>query len=212
MVLLRHAQTEENAAGRFLGRSDPGLDALGADQCDRASLRLASVFTTDHPHTVISSPARRAIETAQRLGLRDPVIEADIGEIDFGAWEGLTQAEVAERDPVNFRAFSHGVIEGFPGGETVGGVAARTVAVLEAHRPDSLVVVTHATVVRILVTALLGLPPSSYRSSFGRPGHLSWTELEQHEGGWRLLTYDARSLTDGVDDAGAVPTPAAPAT
>ena len=208
MILLRHAETLENAAGRFLGRSDPRLSPAGARQAER----LSSVFISDHSHKVISSPARRALETAQLLGLRRPVIEPDLREIDFGTWEGLTQAEVSERDPENFRAFASGAIDGFPGGETVAAVADRVSAVLAAHRSDSLVVVTHATVVRILVAALLGLPVSSYRSSFGRPGHLSWTELEQHEGGWRLLAYDARSRNDGMDDAGAVSTAGTPAT
>lgn len=206
VVLVRHAETAENAAGRFLGRSDPGLSPTGVGQAER----LASVFTPGGSHRILSSPARRALETAQLLGLHAPVIEADLREIDFGAWEGLTQAEVSERDPENFRAFAGGDIDGFPGGETVAAVADRTVAVLDAHRPDSLVVVTHATVVRILVTALVGLPVSSYRSAFGRPGHVSLTELEQHEGGWRLLTYDSRPIRDIPEGAGGASGAAAP--
>lgn len=197
LVLLRHAETAENAAGRFLGRSDPELDEHGVEQ----ARRLASGLEGSPARLVVASPARRALQSAQLLGLREPVVEPDFREIDFGTWEGLTQPEVAERDPVNFAAFEHGEIDGFPGGETVTAVAERTVAALDRHRADSVLVVTHATVVRILVTALLGLPVSQYRARLGRPGHLSWTELEQHEQGWRLLSYDSRVVADRTSAA-----------
>ena len=193
LVLLRHAETADNVAGRFLGRSDPSLTEAGM----QAAVQLAAAFaqpSSADGALAVCSPARRAVETADHLGLRGAVIDDAFREIDFGSWEGFTQEEIAQRDPVAFSAFERGDIDGFPGGETVEAVRVRTVDALERHRSPRLVVVTHATVVRILVTALLGLPVSRYRSAFGRPANLSWTELEQTDLGWRLLTYDSRAV------------------
>lgn len=192
LVLLRHGETVANVAGRFLGRSDPSLTERGAAHARALAPRVVGL---DGP-TLVSSPARRAIETAGHLGLGEPTIEAGFREVDFGDWEGLTPEEAAQRDPDTFAAFDRGDIDGFPGGESIAAASERVVAAVDRHRSPCLVVVTHATSVRIAVTALLGLPVARYRSSFGRPGHLSWTELERTAAGWRLLTYDSRP-TDG---------------
>ena len=186
-MLIRHAETAENVAGRFLGRSDPSLTPDGA----AAASRLAPAFGPTAGSLVVTSPARRARETASALGLGEPVVDDAFREVDFGDWEGLTQEEVAARDPEGFAAFSQGDIAGFPGGETIAAARARTVDAVDRHRSDRLVVVTHATVVRVLVAGLLGLPVERYRSLFGRPANLSWTELEATADGWMLVTYGA---------------------
>ncbi len=186
-MLIRHAETAENVAGRFLGRSDPSLTPDGV----AAAARLAPAFGPTAGSLVVTSPARRARETASALGLGEPVVDDAFREVDFGDWEGLTQEEVAARDPEGFAAFSQGDIAGFPGGETIAAARARTVDAVGRHRSDQLVVVTHATVVRVLVAGLLGLPVERYRSLLGRPANLSWTELEATADGWMLVTYGA---------------------
>lgn len=192
LVLVRHGETADNVAGRFLGRSDPGLTPAGlAAARERAGgLDLGAA-------TVVSSPARRAVETATALGAIDPTVDAAWRELDFGAWEGLTPEEAATRDPGTFAAFDRGDLDAFPDGESVGAVRDRTLDAISAHAGDRLVVVTHATVVRVVVTALLDLPVRNYRARFGRPGHLSRTELERHDDGWRLLAYAAAIAPPG---------------
>ena len=74
----------------------------------------------------------------------------------------------------------------------------RTLDAIARVDAERLVVVTHATVIRVVVTALLDLPARTYRARFGRPGHLSRTELERHAGGWRLLAYSADLPTTGA--------------
>lgn len=187
LLLIRHARTADNAAGRFLGRNDPELDEQG-----RRSAELRAPQFADLGGLCLSSPARRARETARLLGLPEPQIEEGFRELDFGDWEGWTPEEVAERDPHGFAAFDSGEIEGFPGGETVTAVARRTTDAVTRRAGVDLVVVTHATVIRVLVAALLGLPVGQYRTRLGRPGHLSRTELVEHAGGWRLAAYDQR--------------------
>ena len=128
---------------------------------------------------------------ASALGLGEPVVDDAFREVDFGDWEGLTQAEVAARDPEGFAAFSQGDIAGFPGGETIAAARARTVEAVGRHRSDRLVVVTHATVVpgarrRAARAARRALPRAARP-----PANLSWTELEATADGWMLVTYGA---------------------
>ena len=183
LLLVRHGETAANVAGRFLGRSDAPL----TDSARREAAALGPLVP--RVDLVVSSPAQRAIETAERLGLGAPVIEPAFREIDFGEWEGLTQDEVAELDPAGFAAFDAGDIEGFPGGESVEAVARRTVDAVERHQSPALLVVTHATVIRILVAALSGLPVRRYRTHHPRPANLSATRLECRGGLWRLSAY-----------------------
>jgi broad specificity phosphatase PhoE len=185
LVLIRHAETAENVAGRFLGRSDPSPTPDGV----AAAARLAPAFGPTAGSLVVTSPARRARETAGALGLGEPLVDDAFREVDFGDWEGLTQDEVAARDPEGFASFARGDIAGFPGGETIAAARDRAVDAVDRHRADRLVVVTHATLVRALVAGLLGLPVERYRSLLGRPANLSWTELESTADGWMLVTY-----------------------
>jgi broad specificity phosphatase PhoE len=62
---------------------------------------------------------------------------------------------------------------------------------VEPNGADRLVVVTHATIIRLRVAGLLGLPVNRYRALLARPDHLSWTELEAAHDGWMLVTYGA---------------------
>lgn len=191
LLLVRHAETADNVAGRFLGRSDSPITEGGIGATAVLAAVLAHRMAADDL-VVVSSPARRAIETAQHLGLHDPLVDDGFREIDFGEWEGFTQSEVARNDPETFAAFDRGEIAGFPGGESVESVRRRTLEAIDRHRVDRLLVVTHATVLRIVVTSLLGLPVDRYRSLFGRPANLSMTELERTDVGWRLLSYGVR--------------------
>lgn len=186
LVLVRHGETADNVAGRFLGRSDPPLTDRGAEAARRVGPLPGGAV-------VVSSPARRARATAELLGAGDPVIDEAFREIDFGAWEGSTRDEVERLDPEGYAAFAHGEVVGFPDGEKVAALRDRTLDALGRHDGPVLVVVTHATVIRVLVAALLGLPIGRYRALLDRPPNLSWTELEGHAGGWRLVRYAALS-------------------
>jgi probable phosphoglycerate mutase len=199
LFLLRHGETTQNAEGRFLGRTDATLNESGVAQAQRGGATLRSLA----PDVVISSPALRAVQTAELLQLGPPQVDGNFREIDFGDWEGRTQEEVAATDPEHFAAFISGDIEGFPGGELVDEVAQRTVNAIHAHNASRALVVTHATVIRILVVALLGLPVTRYRSLFDRPGNLSMTELAWNGREWALVEY-AKSLVSDDDDESSV--------
>ncbi|MFD5493036.1 bifunctional RNase H/acid phosphatase, partial [Streptomyces sp. NPDC127091] len=100
-VLLRHGETPLTPQKRFSGSggSDPSLSDIGREQAERTAAHLARRGTVQ---AIVASPLARTRETAgivaARLGL-DVAVDDGLRETDFGAWEGLTFAEVRERHP-----------------------------------------------------------------------------------------------------------------
>ena len=100
-MLLRHGESEGNAAGRMQGRRDFPLSALGREQAACAGDFLA---TRGHPFAAVYvSPLKRAFETASIVAARgvrpEPVVDEDLPEIGAGSLEGLNEAEIRERHP-----------------------------------------------------------------------------------------------------------------
>ncbi|MFG2622380.1 bifunctional RNase H/acid phosphatase [Streptomyces sp. NPDC048507] len=168
LVLLRHGETALTPQKRFSGSggTDPELSPAGRRQADAVAGALAARGTVQ---AVVSSPLRRCRETAQavadRLGL--PVaIEEGLRETDFGAWEGLTFAEVRERFPDDLQAWLDSP-RAAPtgGGESFSAVARRVSAardrLLAAHAGRTVLLVTHVTPVKTLVRLALGAPPEA---------------------------------------------------
>ncbi|MFF5702907.1 bifunctional RNase H/acid phosphatase [Streptomyces sp. NPDC012794] len=167
-VLLRHGETALTPQKRFSGSggTDPELSPAGRRQAAAVAEALAARGTVQ---AVVSSPLRRCRETAQavadRLGL--PVtVEEGLRETDFGAWEGLTFAEVRERFPDDLQAWLDSP-RAAPtgGGESFTAVTRRVSAardrLLAAHAGRTVLLVTHVTPVKTLVRLALGAPPES---------------------------------------------------
>ncbi|MFJ4779083.1 bifunctional RNase H/acid phosphatase [Streptomyces sp. NPDC088762] len=167
-VLLRHGETALTPQKRFSGSggSDPELSPAGRRQAAAVAEALSARGTIQ---TVVSSPLRRCRETAQavadRLGL--PVtVEEGLREVDFGAWEGLTFAEVRERFPDDLQAWLDSPKAAPTGGGESFAAATRRISatrdrLLAAHRGRTVLLVTHVTPVKILVRLALGAPPES---------------------------------------------------
>lgn len=173
------------------GGSDPALSATGRGQAAAAAGLLAARGTVE---AVVSSPLRRCRETAEaaagRLGL-DIRVEDGLREADFGAWEGLTFAEVRERHPGDLAAWLRSTKAAPSGGGESFAEVSRRVAVtrdklLARYASRTVLLVTHVTPIKTLVRLALGAPPESlYRM-----------ELSPHGGvGGRVLRGRARERT-----------------
>jgi probable phosphoglycerate mutase len=152
LALLRHGPTEWNALGRVQGHTDIPLSAAG--RAKMAALRLPVAATRVH-----ASPMLRARQTAQALGLENPVLDSRLMEQNWGAWEGLTRDEILSRHGVD--AFvKAGSGEAFrPGdGESTGELHARVASFLKdiALDDSDAVVVTHLGVLRAAYTLATG--------------------------------------------------------
>ncbi|MFF9910739.1 bifunctional RNase H/acid phosphatase [Streptomyces sp. NPDC013457] len=167
-VLLRHGETALTPEKRFSGSggSDPELSAAGLRQADAVAAALAARGTIQD---IVSSPLRRCRQTAEavaaRLGL-DVRIEDGLRETDFGAWEGLTFAEVRERYADDLDAWlASPKAAPTGGGESFATVARRVSATRDrltaAYAGRTVLLVTHVTPVKTLVRLALGAPPES---------------------------------------------------
>jgi probable phosphoglycerate mutase len=167
-VLLRHGETVLTPEKRFSGSggSDPVLSAVGRRQAEAVAAALAERGTIQE---IVSSPLRRCRETADavaaRLGL-GVTLEEGLRETDFGAWEGLTYAEVRERYPDDLDAWlASPKATPTGGGESFATVARRVAAtrdkLLARSQGRTVLVVTHVTPVKTLVRLALSAPPES---------------------------------------------------
>ena len=165
-ILIRHGQTGWNRQGRFRGWGDIDLDDTGRRQAEAAARRVSRW----EPTAIYSSPLKRALTTAQALadiaGLE--VVPVDgITDMHFGVWQGMSIADVKERYPQQFdQWYHHPERLEIPDGETLEDVRQRAVATIEElaarHEGETIAVVTHRVVCRVLLCHLLGLDNSHF--------------------------------------------------
>lgn len=183
--LVRHGITEWNTQQRFCGRSDIPLSAAG-----RAQARwLARRLQREEISSIYTSDLTRARETAEIIAnsRAEPVqvqVSAAWREIDFGAWEGLTYAEIAEQFEDRLAFFSDFGHSSPPGGEAplhmVQRVQRALTTVAWAHSVPSrgdAVIVSHGGPLRALLCSVLGMPLARQWQFCLDPGSLSAIDL-----------------------------------
>ena len=151
LILVRHGQTAANADGLILGRADPPLNDLGLRQAEAIAGALA------RPHRVISSPLRRARQTAAAFGVEVRTDERWI-ELDYGALDGMPAASVADDVWERWRADASFVPAG---GESLKDLGVRVRAGCEELAAEAgerdVVVVTHVSPVKAAVAWALSV-------------------------------------------------------
>ena len=166
-LLLRHGQTPMSVQKRYSGRTDAPLTDAGVRQAAAAAKRLASAGIG----AIVASPLQRAVRTAEEVAAATgiPVLtDEGFRETDFGAWEGLTFAEVRARWPSEMARWLADPSVAPPGGESFAQVSERVTAalhrVLAARAGQTVLIVSHVTPIKTLVAAaLLAPPPALYR-------------------------------------------------
>lgn len=182
ILAVRHGQTTMTLARQFSGGGidGPPLDAMGLEQAERAAARLAGSEAV----AVVSSPMLRARQTAETIAARLGVdVRVDDGwrECDFGAWDGLTLAEVAVRFPTEHAEWHHSTASAPPGGESLDHLTRRIAVArdrtMARYAGRTVVVVTHSMPVRALMRLALDAPPSSMFRLQPAPGSVSQLDL-----------------------------------
>ncbi len=163
-LLLRHGQTPMSVQKRYAGRTDAPLTDTGVRQAVAVAKRLAPSGID----AIVASPLRRTVRTAEEVAAVTgiPVLTDDgFRETDFGAWEGLTFAEVRERWPSEMTAWLADPSVAPPGGESFAQVSERVTAalhrVLSARARQTVLIVSHVTPIKTLVAAALLAPPAA---------------------------------------------------
>ncbi|GAA1503815.1 putative phosphoglycerate mutase [Agromyces terreus] len=178
LALIRHGQTDWNAAGRLQGRTDIPLNDVGRAQARAA----ASAFSGGLWQSVVSSPLGRARETAEILadaldlpigGTYDELLEQEYGEA-----EGVHVAEIASRWPDR----------AIPGKEPEAEVARRGLRGLERisadHGGAPVLAVAHGSFIRYTLSGISGHDPRHYP----RFENLSSSHVRFEDAAWRVHT------------------------
>ena len=166
IILARHGQTIWNAGAspegeRFRGRIDLPLNDRGSEQAAALSERLAR----EPIAAIYASPLKRALATAEptaeRLGLAVQPLEGII-DIDYGEWQEHRHAEIAELYPDLYRQWLDEPHRArIPGGESLDAVRERSMAALHAviakNDRETILLVAHQVINKVLVCAMLGL-------------------------------------------------------
>jgi probable phosphoglycerate mutase len=182
LILLRHGETEWSKDGKHTGRTDIPLTPAG----EKAAAALASLLARRDIAAVFSSPAQRAIRTAELAGLTGAKQDPDLWEWDYGGYEGLTTPQIQEQRP-GWYLWRDGVIPGDAAhpGETVQQVGERVDRVLARTEPllagGDVALVAHGHVLRVLTARYLQLEPSDGKLFRLDTGTVSTLGLEHGE-------------------------------
>jgi alpha-ribazole phosphatase len=179
--LLRHGETEFSRSDRFCGNIDAPLTEAGQ--------LMGEQFADGHARTpwraIVTSTRRRAHATAEPLAARtrrpirrDPRLD----EIFYGDWQGLTKSQAEARDPGHYRLWREDPTIGPPAGESPFDVCERAMAAIDDLRArydsGNVLVVSHKTVLRVVLCRLLNLDLRCYRQNIDwRVGALTVVEL-----------------------------------
>jgi broad specificity phosphatase PhoE len=202
LLLMRHAETEDNVNMRLSGWTDTDLSVRGesqigllADHFNRAHGQIAALY---------SSPLIRARRTAEAIGAltgHTPILVDDLREMYFGELDGRPFEELREAYAHLLEADENGDLEDFvwPSGESRSGFSARALRVINAiarrHPGRPVGIVTHGGVIATLLTVLHGESAANWRKWV--VPNASLTEIvwdAETQSGWLLRHGDASHL------------------
>jgi broad specificity phosphatase PhoE/predicted O-methyltransferase YrrM len=190
IFLCRHGETEFSRDDRYYYLENSPLTNEGRQQTTNLAARLRHERVTG----VFTSPFERAISTAEIIAEQHDLpldILPNLAEWDPGDWSGLTRIEVRSRFPQEYELWtSDPAAHGPPGGESCYAVAARAtpafLALAELHVNETIVVVGHNTLNRVILAHALGIPISDCRERVVQlPGALNQLHYDSTIG-WQI--------------------------
>ncbi|GAA6526880.1 histidine phosphatase family protein [Intrasporangium sp. DVR] len=159
IYLFRHGETEWSLSGQHTGTTDLPLLPDG----EAAARELADILRNRRFERVLVSPLQRARHTAELAGLGDFEVEPLLREWDYGAYEGITTAQISEQLGRPWEVFVDGVVPGDTPGESVDEVAARAQQVIDKVWPSlergDVALFGHGHALRVLTAVWLGRSP-----------------------------------------------------
>lgn len=167
ILLTRHGHVDGIKPDRFRGRAELALTERGLAQAEALARRIAANWK---PVAVFTSPLQRCVVTGGKIaaacGIASEVREG-LGDIDYGAWQMRTHEEVRVEDPEAYRQWrSAPSLTRFPQGESLQDVMARATDVLREvllrFAGQTVVLVGHDSVNRVLLVQLLDMPMAAY--------------------------------------------------
>jgi len=200
LIVWRHGNTDWNAGSRVQGQTDVPLNDLGRQQ----AVDAAELLVRMRPDAIVASDLRRAADTASALAALTglPVRHDErLRERFFGAWQGLTMAEVKVARPQEHARWQAGadVIGGDV--ESLSDLGKRVAEALLAAADlvpagGTVVVATHGAAARQGIGHLVGWQPEQLRTMRALQ-NCHWVELSHDETrGWQIAAYNVGPFTD----------------
>lgn len=209
VILVRHGSTVLSEEDRFAGRTNAALSDHGRDQARSLAKRLSK----ESLEAFYASPLDRTMETASILAAthgKKAQAESAFREIDHGVWEGLTRHEAESKHAKMYARWEGDPFNYAPeGGESGLAVTARAMPALlslvEKHAGQLFCVVSHKATIRLLLSAVLGFDPRTYRDHLDlSPASLSILDFRDTCHG-RLTVFN--DVAHYAKDGGAIPPP-----
>lgn len=198
LCLVRHGETEWNAARRIQGQIDIGLNVTGLAQAAAAGRWLGKAGIV----ALYSSDLKRAWATAQAIGGALGLVPSAVPEMRerrYGVFEGLTYAEAKAKFPDGYAAFEgRNAAYDFENGESLSAMFARVTGKLQeiaaAHPGQNVVVVLHGGVLDIINRFVRGNSLETPRDFLIPNAGLNW--IATVDGIWRIETWGETAHLD----------------
>jgi len=154
IFVIRHGETDSNREGRYLGRTDESLNAIGINQAKK----LAEKTSNLNIEIIYCSPLKRAIETAKFIEINhgcEVVIDKHFIERSIGVYEGLTKEEAKNRYPDLYAKNITRIFNDAPtDGETINAVIKRVFAGLNEIKSQkkfyNILISTHGFITKVI--------------------------------------------------------------
>ena len=193
LFLIRHGEVEQRYHRVFGGRIDMDLSPRGHEQ----ARRLAGHLRERKFDAIYASPMKRAQQTlAPLMGERErpAVTVTELHEVDFGDWTGLNFAQVLERFHAHAYEWLHLLEQAsIPNAECARTLRARIEPcvrlLLREHQGQSVAVVCHGGVIRVILSLLLELPLSKMSLFEIDYASVTWLEIQPHKTEVQLLNF-----------------------
>jgi len=183
LLLARHGETDWNRDHRWQGSTGPPLNEVGRRQAAELAARLESIDAG------YSSDSERARETAEIVGTRLSLairVDARLGEVDFGEWEGLIRQEIDLRYDGAFTRWEACERPSHAGVEADEAMAERVLAALRdiagRHADGRVLVVTSGGPMRAVQAHLRGVEQATARRTIATAANCALVELVVRDG------------------------------
>jgi len=204
VYLVRHGQTAWNAELIFRGRRDIELNERGKMEASA----IAGALRDKNLDAIYASPLTRALETARPLAAllhREITPVQGLNDINYGDWEGVPYDDIKTRYPDILATWEQEPeLVRFPHGETLDEVRERAYGVLlelaEKHANESVLIVSHRVVNKVLLCAALGLSTAHFWNIKQDTGCINVLEYSNQRFVLCLLndTCHLRGIADGA--------------
>lgn len=203
ICLVRHGETEWNAARRIQGQIDIGLNEIGLRQAEAAGrwLKAAGIVA------LYSSDLKRAWRTAQLIGNELGLVPEALSEMRerrYGVFEGLTYLEAETQFPAGYAAFyGRNADYDFDDGESLRAVYARVtnklIALADRHAGQTILIVLHGGVLDVINRFVRANPLEMPRDFLIPNAGISW--ISRRDDQWTVETWgETAHLADGTLD------------